>query len=456
MHSVANANIINSGPYLEVEGISCLSGNIKISGAKNSVLVLMAASLLTEEKLVINNVPELTDIAVMSDLLKEIGVNINRETNQLSLSSSSIKTTELPYNLVHALRASFVCIGPLLARKGEVKIPMPGGCRIGARPIDEHIKGLKAMGAEVIIKDGVVCAQIISQKKRLQGAHINLNCQSVGATEALLMAATLAEGETIIENAAQEPEVQDLANLLISMGAQIFGAGSSKIKIIGKQKLNGSIYSAIPDRIEAGTFLIAAAITRSELSLFPVIPDHLNAIIEKLEECGCSIHIKENSIKIIPAKELKSVDISTSPFPGFPTDLQAPFMALMATANGTSRITENVFENRMQHVAELKRMGSSIHLSGNTALIEGVKELIPSCLSAGDLRSSAAIVLASISAKGKSIIKGLHHLDRGYEKFEEKLNKVGCNIVRKGSKIYQSETMQKGIEDFTDLNQEVA
>ncbi len=456
MHSVAaiKDNII--APYLEVGGSCRLYGEIKISGAKNSALVLMAASLLTEDKIVIKNIPQLTDIDVMSDLLLSAGVSINRKSNVIELCAKSLKTSELPYNLVHALRASFFCIGPLLARNGKVKIPLPGGCRIGARPIDEHISGLQALGAKVIIEDGVVEAKISNGRNKLLGSQVKLNCKSVGATETILMAATLAEGETIIENAAQEPEIQDLANMLNAMGAQINGAGSSKIRIKGVSKLNGSTHNVIPDRIEAGTFLIAAAITRSELSLSPVIPSHLEAVINKLKECGCEIEIKGEKIKITPKGSIKAVDITTSPFPGFPTDLQAPFMALMATAKGTSKITEKVFENRMQHVGELKRMGGSIQLNGNTAIIKGITQLSGSSLSAGDLRSSAAMIIASLSAKGISIIRGLEHLDRGYEKIETKLNQIGCNIIRKEPNISVREEVQQGIEPISCHNPKVA
>ncbi len=456
MHSVDAITKNNFGSFLEVQGGCKLVGEIKISGAKNSALVLMAAALLTEEKIAIRNVPSLTDIDVMSNLLISAGVSINRTSNEIELCAKSLKTTELPYELVHPLRASFVCIGPLLSRFGSAQIPLPGGCQIGARPVDEHIKGLEALGAEVIIDNGVVKAKIAGNKKKLKGCKVTLNCKSVGATETILMAATLAEGQTIIENCAQEPEIQDLAHLLNSMGATIKGIGSSTITIEGANKLKGSKHTVIPDRIEAGTFLIAAAITRSELSIFPVIPNHLKALLEKLDECGCAIEIKDKSIKITPNKLIKSVDITTKPYPGFPTDLQAPFMALMATAKGTSKIIEKVFENRMQHVEELKRMGSSIQVHGNTAVVKGTTHLNGSSVFAGDLRASAAMILASLSAKGESIIQGLEHLDRGYENIEGKLNQAGCNIVRKQPKLSITEQIPQGLGAMTSHKQKVA
>ena len=430
MHSVASLTKKIITPHLEVSGNCRLSGQINISGAKNSALVLMAASLLTEESVHISNVPNLTDIEFMSALLEAAGVELTRNLNEIQIKTKDLHSQiELPRQVVHSLRASFVCIGPILARAGAVKIPLPGGCRIGARPIDEHIKGLKALGADVNIENGVVLASVKSNTKKLKGAQIKLNCKSVGATETIIMAATLAEGKTVIENAAQEPEVQDLINMLNKMGARIEGAGSSIIKIEGVQRLKGCKYEVIPDRIEAGTFLIAAAITRSTLIIKPVIPNHLEAVLEKLKDCGCYLEINNNYIKIIP-KNIKAVDITTAPYPGFPTDLQAPFMALMATAEGKSLITETVFEKRMQHVVELQRMGGSIKLDGNTAKVEGVSELNGSFLTGGDLRSSAAMILASLAAKGPSKIEGLNHLDRGYENIELKLRDAGVDIAR--------------------------
>tara|TARA_B100000029_G_scaffold299119_3_gene292101 strand:- start:1513 stop:2805 length:1293 start_codon:yes stop_codon:yes gene_type:complete len=416
-------------PHLEVEGDWGLSGDVKVSGAKNSALVLMAAGLLTENALHLSNVPQLTDIEGMSEILSTLGVKLKRVGDELFLDPAKLHHAELPYDLVHGLRASFFCIGPLLARLGQAKIPLPGGCEIGARPVSEHIKGLKALGAYISVEHGLVTAAIPGTKKRLKGAEIVLDCPSVGATETILMASVLAEGKSSIENAAQEPEVQDLAKLLNNMGAKVSGAGGPKITIEGVKKLHGCDYIVMPDRIEAGTFLIAAAITRSALRISPVIPEHLNAVLQKLRDCGCSLKINGDEIYIQPG-EIVGVDITTQPFPGFPTDLQAPFMALMATAKGTSMITEKIYENRMQHVSELQRMGASIRLQGNTAVIEGVPKLSAAPVSGGDLRSTAAMILASLSAQGISKVEGLHHLDRGYAAIEEKLNQAGANIIR--------------------------
>jgi UDP-N-acetylglucosamine 1-carboxyvinyltransferase len=429
---MSNAAIISqkiAKPHLEVEGSSLLSGTLSVNGAKNSALVLMAASLLTQDELVLTNVPQLTDIQGMSEILIEMGATLKSFQNTLRIKASGLRHVELPYELVHELRASFFCIGPLLARLGQAKIPLPGGCEIGARPVSEHIKGLKALGAYINVEHGVVTASLPGIKSRLKAADIVLDCPSVGATETILMAAVLADGQSSIENAAQEPEVQDLAKLLNSMGAQISGAGGPKITIEGVQELHGCDYTVMPDRIEAGTFLLAGAITRSVLTVAPVIPEHLSAVIQKLRDCGCSLKVTENSIEITPG-DIQGVDITTQPFPGFPTDLQAPFMALMATAKGTSIITEKIYENRMQHVPELQRMGASIRLQGNTAVIEGIPQLSAAPVSGGDLRSTAAMVLASLSAKGITKVEGLKHLDRGYAALEEKLNKVGAHITR--------------------------
>jgi len=431
MSSVATIKRKDIPPHLEVRGGHMLSGVLKVSGAKNSSLVLMAAALLTKKTLHLHNVPQLTDIEVMSEILSNLGAKLTKRDNSIEINSESIYNAELSYQLVHSLRASFFCIGPLLSRLGEAKIPLPGGCNIGARPVDEHINGLKALGAEVEINNDVVKAKVSTKNKRLRGANIALRYPSVGATETILMASCLALGKTTISNAAREPEIQDLAKMLNSMGARVYGAGTKRITIIGVETLRGTSHSVIPDRIEAGTFLIAAAITRSQLIVGPLIPNHLGAVISKLQECGCSIsHHGNHYLKIIP-REITGVDITTRPFPGFPTDLQAPFMALMATAKGFSKIKEKVFEKRMQHVFELNKMGACIYLEKNTAHIKGVKELVGSNVEGGDLRSSAAIILACLCANGNSIFTGLEHLDRGYEKFEKKLTNAGSIISRK-------------------------
>ncbi len=437
--------------HLEVQGETELSGFLKVSGAKNSSLALMAATLLTKEKVVIENVPNLTDIDVMSNILSILGAKLTKGSKFLEIDASDIFNAELPRQLVNSLRASFFCIGPLLTRLGEAKIPLPGGCDIGARPVDEHINGLKALGANVEITNDVVTAKIASQNKRLRGANITLNYPSVGATETILMASCLASGTTTICNAAKEPEIQDLAEMLNSMGARIKGAGSERISVIGVETLKGTSHSVIPDRIEAGTLLIAAAITRSTVLVGPVILSHLNSVISKLKECGCSIIPTGNYLKITP-REIKGVNVITRPYPGFPTDLQAPFMALMATAKGSSKIKEKVFENRMQHVSQLQKMGASIHVNKNVALITGVKELKGSNVMGGDLRSSAAIVLACISANGKSVFTGLEHLDRGYENLEEKLNNSGANIYRKVRKVSYYQPSSKALIEEENIN----
>ncbi len=429
MHSVVGIKNKIHTPHLEVRGGYPLKGFLKVSGAKNSSLVLMAASLLTKDTLHIKNTPKLADIEVMKSILKTLGVKIQITGDEILINARDIHEAELPEQLVHSLRASFFCIGPLLARLGKTKIPLPGGCKIGARPVDDHINGLKALGAKIEIKDGIVSAFITTKNQRLKGANITLSCPSVGATETILMAASLASGTTEINNAAQEPEIKDLAKMLNNMGATITGAGTSKIIIKGVNSLRGTIHNVIPDRIEAGTFLIAAAITRSTLKVGPIIKDHLTEVILKLQECGCRLISDGENITIIPG-EISGVEITTNPFPGFPTDLQAPFMALMITAKGKSKITEKIYESRMQHVEEFRKMGASIKLKENIALIEGVNKLRGSLLTGGDLRSSAAIILASIAAQGTSSVFGLNHLDRGYEAFEEKLNKVGANMVR--------------------------
>tara|TARA_B100001996_G_scaffold382374_1_gene374030 strand:- start:131 stop:1477 length:1347 start_codon:yes stop_codon:yes gene_type:complete len=419
-----------SGKCLQVIGSQKLSGHIRISGAKNSSLVLMSAALLSDRSVCLSNVPLLADVEAMSKLFVSMGVELRRNKNQLKIITSglSLVSKDLSCDVFQSLRASFFCIGPLLARFGEVKIPLPGGCKIGARPIDEHIQGLRALGARVEIKNDCVVAKAISPQKRLIGARIRFQCKSVGATETILMAATLAQGKTILENAAQEPEIKELAMMLNEMGAKIQGAGTPQITIEGVDRLKGCSFTVMPDRIEAGTFLVAAAITRSALTISPVIPEHLETVILKLQECGCLIEYSGDTLHITPRKYLQAVDITTSPFPGFPTDLQAPFMALMTTVKGISKIEETVFENRMQHLAEFQRMGAKILLEGNTAYVIGNNNLKATSIAGGDLRSCAAMVLVSLAANGTSFVRGLTHLDRGYDDFVGKLNAVGANI----------------------------
>ncbi len=429
MICVSNKKSYLKSQNLKIFGQGKLNGIVEISGAKNSALVLLAASLLTNERIVLQNVPCLTDIEKMANILRNLGVKIIEKNNKLEIDSQNISIKELPYELVNGLRASFFCIGPLLSKFGEAKVPLPGGCNIGSRPIDEHINGLKALGAEILIEEEIVKANIKGDKNRLIGTDIKLKCPSVGATETLIMAASLAEGRTTIENAAREPEIQDLCQMLNKMGAKIYDSGKEKIIIDGVNKLCGCTHKVIPDRIEAGTFLIAAAATSSSITISPVIPNHLEAVTDKLQESGSKITIKGNSITI-KGNKIEGVDIETAPFPGFPTDLQAPFTTLMAIANGESKITETIFENRMNHVHLLNKMGSNIKLNKNTAYIKGVNKIKGMDLIGSDLRSSAALIIAGIIAEGTSRIYGLEHLDRGYENFESKLKILGIKITR--------------------------
>ena len=414
---------------LKIKGRCSLQGQIKISGAKNSALVLLAASLLTKDKVYLTNVPDLSDIRKMKHILKSIGVKINNDSEKMIINAENLYLGNINHDLVNELRASFFCIGPLLSRSGEASLALPGGCNIGKRPIEEHIKGLQELGATIEQKDGFVHAKIRNNRRRLKGTHIRLGCPSVGATETLIMAAVLAEGKTIISNSAREPEIQDLCEMLNNMGAKIRGAGTSRISIEGVNYLNGCSHEVIPDRIEAGTFLIAAAATLSAITISPVIPSHLKSLLQKLQESGSKIIIKNNSISI-KTEKIKAVNIETAPFPGFPTDLQAPFTVLMLKATGTSIIKETIFENRMSHIELLNKMGASIKLENNIATVSGVQKLSGRNLKGSDLRSTAAIVIAALAAENTSLVEGLEHLDRGYENLEFKLKLLGANIQR--------------------------
>ena len=420
-----------SESVIEIWGGQPLSGHIPVSGAKNSALVVLGGTLLCSETCRVRNIPDLMDIGRMAEVLLALGLKVNRAGDTLEVDASHVSHSKAPYDIVSKLRASFFVIGPLLARLGVARVPLPGGCAIGARPVELHIRGLQALGAQVHMDHGVVHAYVPGTRGKLQGAKIYLDYPSVGATETLMMAATLAEGETVIENAAQEPEVVDLANFCIAMGAIIRGAGTNTITITGVPSLHATDYAIIPDRIEAGTYLVAGALTKSEITVGPVNPDHLTPLLAKLRETGSIIKLEEDmNIRISPGEKIAAADVQTLPYPGFPTDMQAQFMALLTLADGNSIVTETVFENRLQHVAEFNRMGADIKLKGDCAVVRGVSHLSGAPVTGSDLRASAALAIAGLAAKGKTTLHGLHHLDRGYERFEEKLRNVGAKLRR--------------------------
>ncbi|MBT3519717.1 MAG: UDP-N-acetylglucosamine 1-carboxyvinyltransferase [Gammaproteobacteria bacterium] len=404
-----------------------LKGEVRISGAKNSVLPILAASLLSDEEVIIGNVPHLQDVTTTISLLTEMGATLSiDEKMKVSINSSSMKSFYAPYEMVKTMRASILVLGPLLAHFGIAKVSLPGGCAIGSRPVNLHIEGLKAMGANIKVEDGY----IIAKAKRLKGAKISLPIATVTGTENLMMAATLASGKTVIKNAAKEPEIIDLANCLRLMGASIEGDGTSDITIIGVKKLSGCNYDVLPDRIETATFLVAAAITKGNLTLTHTRPDTIKVIINKLRKAGAKILIKNDSINIEVKSQLNAVNIITNPYPDFPTDMQAQFIALNSISKGKSKVVESVFENRFMHVQELVRMGADIEINGNTAIIKGVKGLTGAPVMATDLRASASLILAGLVAKGETIVDRIYHIDRGYECIEEKLTKIGASIKR--------------------------
>lgn len=414
---------------LEIIGQRELSGEIKISGAKNSALPAMASSLLTEE-LVLENIPIVEDIRSMALLIKGLGgkVNISQRKNRVSINNKNLNTLEAPYEYVKKMRASILVLGPLLSRFGEARVAYPGGCKIGARPVDLHIENLKKMGAEINIEHGTIIA---TAKNKLKGNRLNFEKVSVTGTENIMMAAVLAEGETIIENAAKEPEVTDLANLLIQMGAKIEGAGTDLIKIKGVKKLHPVKYKIIPDRIEAGTYLIIGALIAKELNITNIIPEHVRSIVLKLEEAGIFLKEGKSFFTVKRADLIKPVDIETQPFPGFPTDMQAQFMVLLTQANGRSIIRDTIFPGRFHHVDELLRLGANIKKIGNGEVsIMGKTELSGAEVLATDLRASASLVIAALIATGKTTIHDIYHLERGYEKLAEKLKKVGAKIKK--------------------------
>jgi len=421
---------------IKINGGIPLKGSIQVSGSKNSTLPLMAASLLTPENLILSNIPHLLDIVTMCNLLVNHGVKLTLDGSNLSnkysgrtllLNGSSITNFLAPYDIVRKMRASVLVLGPLLARFGQAKVSLPGGCAIGTRPIDIHIDALKEMGAQINLCSGYVEATCDGN---LKGAKINFSKASVGATENILMAAALAEGRTIITNAAREPEIIDLANCLNAMGAKITGAGESKIEITGVKELHGASHKVIADRIEAATYAIAAIITGGEITLKGITLDLLDNIIAELEECGAKITKTKDGIKIKGPKVIKPVNVITEPFPGFSTDFQAQFMALMCVANGESTITENIFENRFMHVGELQRMGAEINVAGSSAHVTGIKRFKGAQVMATDLRASVSLVLAGLVAEGETTINRVYHIDRGYEHVEEKLASCGANIYR--------------------------
>jgi len=414
---------------LVIEGGRQLKGEVKISGAKNSVLPIMAATLLTDETCILRNIPKLRDISTMVKLLRSLGKNVEVEQDKLIISVKGALSHVADYKLVSTMRGSFCVLGPLLAKLKKAQVSLPGGCVIGIRPVDLHIKGVQALGAHIDVANGYV----IAKAKELKGAQVYLGGvfgSSVLATANVMMAATLASGKTIIESAACEPEVEDLANFLTAMGARVNGQGSPRVTISGVKRLHGADYSVIPDRIEAGTFILMAAATRSNITLKNVQCNHLLSLFDKLEEAGLEIETGSNQLKVKYERDLKPVSVSTHPFPGFPTDLQAQFMALMAIVPGVSVITDKVYPDRFMHIAELNRMGAQIRREGSSAIVEGKKPLFGAPVMASDLRASAALVLAGLAAKGRTEIHRIYHLERGYDNLDEKLKKLGARIYR--------------------------
>lgn len=411
---------------LAIQGGNPLHGEVLISGAKNAALPIMCASLLSAEPLQLSNVPDLHDVATMRKLLQQMGMTIEVQGESMTLHGAQVSKLEAPYDMVKTMRASVLVLGPLVARFGEARVSLPGGCAIGSRPVDLHIKGLQAMGAEISIEHGYIHALA----KRLKGARIFFDIVSVTGTENLMMAAALADGVTVLENAAREPEVVDLANCLISMGANISGAGSDMITISGVEKLHGAEYRVLPDRIESGTFLVAAAATGGSITLRNTRADILDTVLEKLTEAGAQLRIEADTIHLEMHGRPKSVNLRTSPYPAFPTDMQAQFMALNAIADGSAMMVETIFENRFMHVQELRRLGAQIDVEGNTALVRGVPGLEGATVMATDLRASASLVIAGLVAQGETIIDRIYHLDRGYAHIEAKLSQLGASIRR--------------------------
>ena len=411
---------------LVIEGGAPLGGEVRVSGAKNAALPILCASLLTPEPLTLANVPSLNDVRTMRSLLGQMGVSAEQDDGALTLSAANIEWPLAPYELVKTMRASILALGPLIARCGEARVSLPGGCAIGLRPVDQHVKGLQAMGVEIDLDHGYIDAKA----KRLTGAQFLFEVVTVTGTENLMMAATLAEGVTLLENAAREPEVVDLAECLNAMGARITGAGSDRIVIEGVEELHGATHAIMPDRIETGTYLAAATAAGGEIALRRARADTLQAVLEKLAEAGAQIDCDDSTIRLARRGTLKSVSLRTAPYPGFPTDMQEQLMALMSVSDNTSVITETIFENRMMHVQELKRLGADIEVESNTAIVKGVPHLTAATVMATDLRASACLVIAGLIAEGRTTIDRIYHLDRGYERIEDKLSALGARIRR--------------------------
>ena len=412
---------------LLIQGGVPLSGDIAISGAKNAALPILCACLLTDEPLRLRNLPQLNDISTMLRLIGQMGVTVTMDGNDgLILDARGLNNPLAPYDMVKTMRASILVLGPLLARCGEARVSLPGGCAIGARPVDQHIKGLQAMGAEIHVEQGYIQAKAT----RLKGARIFTDMVTVTGTENLMMSAVLAEGETVLENAAREPEVVDLANCLIAMGARISGAGTDRIVINGIDRLHGATHSIMPDRIETGSYLCAAAATGGEVRLTQTACDYLDAVIDKLREAGCEVACGSNEITLKAPARLKAVSLRTEPYPAFPTDMQAQFMAINCVAEGTAVIRETIFENRFMHAVELIRLGANIRIDGNNAVVTGVPRLDGATVMATDLRASASLVIAGLVAQGETLIERIYHLDRGYERIEEKLSRLGAKVRR--------------------------
>lgn len=415
---------------LLIQGGQSLRGEVRISGAKNAALPILCASLLTAEPLTLTNVPELNDIQTMLRLLAQMGVRVAQDGDSVTLDASGLNNPSAPYDLVKTMRASVLVLGPLVGRCGEAHVSLPGGCAIGARPVDQHIKGLQSMGAEVRVEHGYVNARAT----RLKGARLFTDMVTVTGTENLMMAACLADGETVIENAAREPEVVDLAQCLVAMGAQISGAGTDIIRIRGVGRLHGATHRVMPDRIETGTYLCAAAITGGEVRLTGTSAGYLDAVVDKLMDAGCEIDSEKSPrlevLTLRAPKKLQAVSIRTSPYPAFPTDMQAQFMSINAVASGTAIIRETIFENRFMHAVELQRLGADIRIDGNTAVVHGVSGLEGATVMATDLRASAGLVLAGLAAAGETTVERIYHLDRGYEHLERKLSQLGAKIRR--------------------------